>query len=94
MFSSLIRACLDTQIELFTETPAVDGKLDTVKNWIMPSLDKAGDGAIGYIAKLASDSFNEVGQEEISLMFERLFDTIEDVDGSKISDVKSFFSEL
>ena len=94
VFSSLIRACLDTQIELFTETPAVDDKLDAVKNWIMPSLDKAGDGAIGYIAKLASDSFNEVGQEEISLMFERLFDTIEDVDGSKISDVKSFFSEL
>lgn len=94
VFSSLIRACLDTEIELFTETPAVDDKLDAVKNWIMPSLDKAGDGAIGYIAKLASDSFNEVGQEEISLMFERLFDTIEDVDGSKISDVKSFFSEL
>lgn len=94
VFSSLIRACLDTEIELFTETPAVDDKLDAVKNWIMPSLDKAGDGAIGYIAKLASDSFNEVGQEEISLMFERLFDTIEDVDESKISDVKSFFSEL
>ena len=94
VFSSLIRACLDTEIELFTETPAVDDKLDAVKNWIMPSIDKAGDGAIGYIAKLASDSFNEVGQEEISLMFERLFDTIEDVDGSKISDVKSFFSEL
>ncbi|MGN0185400.1 MAG: hypothetical protein ACI4AL_09785 [Aristaeellaceae bacterium] len=94
VLSSLIRACLDTEIELFTETPAVDDKLDAVKNWIMPSLDKAGDGAIGYIAKLASDSFNEVGQEEISLMFERMFDTIEDVDGSKISDVKSFFSEL
>lgn len=93
MLSSLMRGAYSTAVELFTETPAVDDKLNAVRNFVLPGLENTSDGAIGYIAKVGGDIFNEVGQEELSMLFDRALDVAEAMDESKITDVASFFSE-
>lgn len=93
MLSSLMRGAYSTAVELFTETPAVDDKLNAVRNLVLPGLKNASDGALGYMAKVGGDIFDEVGQEELSMLFDRALDVAEAVDEYKITDVASFFKE-
>lgn len=93
LFSSIMRSSYETLIELFTETPAVDNKLNAIRSRVLPGLENASDGAIAYAARIGGDIFNEVGQEEISMLLNRACDVSEAIDTSKIADVSSFFKE-
>lgn len=93
VFSSLMRGGFESAVELFTETVAVDEKLNAIRSFVLPGLENVSDGALGYMAKVGQDIFNEVGQEEISLMFDRMLDIADAVDTGKINDVASFFRE-
>ena len=91
--SSLVRGGFESAVELFTETAAVDEKLNAIRSWVLPGLENASDGALGYMANVGKDIFNEVGQEEISLIFNRIADIAGEVETDKINDVATFFSE-
>lgn len=88
------RAAINVAIELFTETAAVDDRLNAIRSRIIPGLDAVSDADVCFITKLTGDAFNEIGQEELSLGMGRLVDIFENYDASKANDVASFFSEL